>query len=107
MSRKREPEERGFGYDFFCLMAQTAGDLSEASGHLVTWLDLAIDYALSLEATVRGQEPGALRITAKETAEALRRYCGESVEEHLPGAKEITSALREHKYLSKMWRLLQ
>ena len=106
MSLKRQPEERGIGYDMFCLMAQAAEDLSEASGHAVTWLDLAVDYALSLEATIRGQEPGALRITAKETAEAIRKYCGESVQEHLPGTKEIASALREHKYLSRIWRIL-
>lgn len=106
MKRKREPEERGFGYDFFSLMAQAAEDLSEASGHRVTWLDLAIDYSLSLEATIRGQEPGALRITARETAEALRKYCGESVAEHLPGTEEIVAALREHKYLRKMYKLM-
>lgn len=105
MIRKRRPEESGFGYDMFCFMAESAVDLSEASGHRVTWLDLAVDYALSLEATVRGQEPGQLRITPKETAAAILRYCGESVQEHLPGTKEIASALREHKYLSKIYSL--
>ena len=105
MSLKRQPKEQGISYDMFCLMAEAAVDLSEASGHPVTWLDLAIDYALSLEATVRGQEPGKLRITPKETAAAILRYCGESVQEHLPGIKEIASALREHKYLSKIYSL--
>lgn len=109
MSRKREPEERGLDYHFFSLMAELsdAEELSKASGHKVTWLDLAIDYALSLEATIRGKEPGALRITPKQTAEALRKYCGESVAEHIPGTEEIASALRERKYLRKIYSLTQ
>lgn len=109
MSGKREPEESGLDYHFFSLMAElsAAEELSKASGHKVTWLDLAIDYALSLEATIRGKEPGALRITPKQTAEALRKYCGESVAEHIPDTAEIASALRERKYLRKIYSLTQ
>ncbi len=106
MSNRKREEEPLFSYDFLSLLAQTAGDLSDTSGHTVTWLDLAIDYSLSLEATIRGQEPGALRITAKETAEAIRKYCGEKAYRQLPSGREIASALREHKYLSKMYKLM-
>ena len=109
MSRKRQPEESGFDIGFFSLMAETATaeELSDTSGHKVTWLDLAIDYALSLEATIRGKEPGALRITPKQTAEALRKYCGESVAEQIPGTEEIASALRERKYLRRLYSITQ
>ena len=105
MKRKQEPEERGLDYHFFSLMAELsdAEELSKASGHKVTWLDLAIDYALSLEATIRGKEPGALKITPKQAAEALRKYCGESVAERMPEPAEIAAALRERKLLRKIY----
>jgi hypothetical protein len=72
----RHPEESGLDYDTFCFLAElpTAERLSKASGHRVTWLDLVIDYALSIEAARRGKSPEALRITAKETAAAMCRY---------------------------------
>lgn len=102
MGSRLYTEERGIDYDMLCLLATSsaAEGLSYLKGSPATWLDLAIDYALSFERTIRGKKE--LRLTAKEAAEIIRVYFGEKAYRHLPTGRELSSAIRDHERLRKI-----
>ena len=105
MSRTVQPTGGGgINYDVLCALSasDTARGLSPFKDSPVTWLDLAVDYALCMERIIRGDK--ALKLNAEETAEAIRLYCGEEAYSHLPTGRELSSAIRYHEKLSRAYR---
>lgn len=97
----RDPDQRSWSYEDFRFFAATliTKEAEDQYGSKITWADLALDYALSLEATARGMEPDRLKITAKEAALAVRKYCGEKAYQNLPELAEIRSMIKGKKLL--------
>ena len=97
----RDPDRMSWCYEDFRFFAETliTKEAEDEYGSQITWADLALDFALSLEATSRGMAPEALRITAKEAALAVRKYCGEKAYQNLPALGEIRSMIRGKKLL--------
>ena len=100
MAGRRPEPERLIDYDFLRFSADHFTEAAaDQAGRPITWVDLALDYALSIEATRRGQAPEQIKITGREAAEAIRKYCGEDAYNNLPPARELSSAIRDKRLL--------
>ena len=96
----RDPDQRSWSYDDFRFFALTiTKEQVDQYGSQITWADLALDFALSLEATARGAEPEKLRISAKDAALAVRKYCGEEAYQKLPDLAEVRSMIKGKRLL--------
>ena len=86
-------------HDFrFFAAALVTKEAEDEFGSPITWLDLALNWVISLDRTMKGAGAG-YRITSLEAEELIRKVCGEEAYQHLPPRSEITAAIRNQKLL--------